>query len=70
MSKPDYRATTPTEYENAKGKQTLWTNIGSAFKSEKGDSITVLLNALPVNGKIVLIVPKDDEQKPQYQKKF
>jgi hypothetical protein len=68
MTGPDYRATTPTEYESKEGKKTQWTNIGAAFKSEKSSSITVLLNALPVNGKIVLVEPKEEEQQKKFQR--
>jgi len=49
--KPAYRASTPVNY-GEDDKETRWTNIGVGFKNEKG--ITVLLDALPVNGKIFL----------------
>ena len=35
-----------------------WREIGVAFTSDKGDTITVLLDALPANGKLVLSPPK------------
>jgi len=50
--KPAYRAATPVEYEADEGQKTRWTNIGVAFENKNG--ITVLLDALPVNGKIYL----------------
>ena len=37
-----------------------WTNIGVAFKGE--NSITVLMDAIPVNGKLVLTKPRPKEQ--------
>lgn len=35
-----------------------WREIGVGFTSADGDTITVLLDAVPVNGKIVLRAPK------------
>lgn len=36
-----------------KGDQSFWTKVGAAFKNDNG-SFTVLLDALPVNGKLVI----------------
>ena len=36
-----------------------WTRIGAAFEN-RDQSVTVLLNALPVNARIVLRVPDED----------
>lgn len=35
-----------------------WREIGVGFTSDKGGTITVLLDALPVTGKLVLRPPK------------
>jgi len=35
-----------------------WREIGVAFTGDKGGTITVLLDALPVSGKLVLRPPK------------
>jgi hypothetical protein len=35
-----------------------WREIGVGFTSDKGGTITVLLDALPVSGKLVLRPPK------------
>lgn len=43
---------TPSEYEQNGETKTYWQNVGSAFEGEKG--ITVMLNALPVNGKLFI----------------
>ena len=37
-----------------------WTRIGAAFEN-RDQSLTVLLNALPVNARIVLRVPDDSQ---------
>jgi hypothetical protein len=54
--RPTYIANTVIDGE---GKQARWREIGVAFGSEKGGTITVLLDALPVSGKIVLMPPKE-----------
>jgi hypothetical protein len=41
------------------GKST-WRRIGVAFPHDKGAGLTVILNALPIDGRIVLVEPKAD----------
>ena len=41
--------------ENQKG---YWTRIGSFFEHEDGEGGTLLLDALPIDGRIVLRTPK------------
>jgi len=41
--------------EGAKG---FWTRIGSFFEHEDGEGGTLLLDALPIDGRIVLRAPK------------
>ena len=43
-----------------------WTRIGAAWINK--DSITISLNALPVNRKIVLLKPRPKEEKKPEQK--
>jgi len=51
---PDFRVNTVvSDPETGKDR---WTNIGVAFVSE--NAITVLMDATPVNGKLVLVRPK------------
>ena len=52
--RPDYTVSTVVSTENG----ARWREIGVGFTSEKGDTITVLLDALPANGKLVLRAPK------------
>jgi hypothetical protein len=54
--KPAYIANTVIDGD---GNQARWREIGVAFESDKGDSITVLLDALPVTGRLVLTRPKE-----------
>lgn len=59
---------TPTTYVKDGEEQTHWTNVGSAFETEKG--IQVILNALPVSGKLFISEPKEQTEKPQNKGKF
>ena len=48
---------TPMEYQKDGKTETYWTNIGSAFETEKG--MTVRLNALPLSGTLFISEPKE-----------
>lgn len=41
------------------GKDDWWIPIGAAFAHADGEGLNVLLQALPINGKLVLRPPKD-----------
>ena len=43
------------------GKQAFWTRIGSAWQHQHGEGFNIELNALPVQGRIVLMPPKAEE---------
>jgi len=53
--RPDYVVSTVVD---AGDRQSRWREIGVGFLSDKG-AITVLLDATPVNGKLVLTAPKE-----------
>jgi len=61
---PAYRAFTVVKRE---GQDDFWLAIGAAFMHQDGDGYNVVLQALPIDGKVVLRVPKDDkpDQQPQ-----
>lgn len=46
------------------GAKDVWTRIGAAFKHEKSDGLTLLLDALPFSRKVVLMPPKPEDEKP------
>lgn len=46
-----------TVVENPNGND-RWLKVGVCFPGEKGD--TVILNALPVNGRLFIKLPKED----------
>ena len=53
--RPDYSVNTVIPAENGD----RWREIGVAFASDKGGTITVLLDALLVSGKLVLTPPRE-----------
>ena len=42
------------------GQKGFWTRIGSFFEHEDGEGGTLLLDALPIDGRIVLRAPKSE----------
>jgi hypothetical protein len=64
---PSFRAYTIIKRE---GQDDFWLAIGAAFMHQDGDGYNVVLQALPIDGKVVLRAPKDDqpEQQPQDDK--
>ena len=58
---PSYQAYTVVKRE---GQDDFWLNIGAAFMHQDGDGYNVVLQALPINGKIVLRPPKPQSEEP------
>jgi hypothetical protein len=60
---PAYRAYTIVKRE---GQDDFWLAIGAAFMHQDGDGYNVVLQALPIDGRVVLRLPKDDatDQQP------
>ncbi len=60
---PSYRAYTVIKRE---GQDDFWLAIGAAFMHQDGDGYNIVLQALPIDGKIVLRLPKgeDNQQQP------
>ena len=61
-TQPAYRAFTVVKRE---GADDFWLPIGAAFMHQDGDGYNIVLQALPIDGKIVLRLPKSDEQPTQ-----
>lgn len=59
MSKPVYHAFTTREYGEGQDKKTFWRQIGAVFAHKNGKGFDVVLDALPIDGRIVLLEPKD-----------
>ena len=47
---------------SSKGR-TVWTRIGAAYPHETGSGLTVILDATPTDGRIVLLELDDDDHR-------
>jgi len=56
--KPAFEAFTVRE---SKGKS-YFTKVGSAWSNKSGSGITIYLDALPANGKLILMPPKAKQE--------
>jgi hypothetical protein len=50
-----------TVRDRGRSRPSIWTRIGAAWPHEKGNGFTITLDALPLDGRIVLTEPKPDE---------
>ena len=50
-SRPDYRAYTVIKKHDQKD---IWVTIGAGFQHRDGEGINILLEAMPLDGKVVL----------------
>ena len=65
MAKPAFRAYTVQKREPVDGKNNdFWLNIGVAFPHDDNQEFNLLLQELPLDGKIVLRTYKDEEEEP------
>ncbi|MCC6850434.1 MAG: hypothetical protein IT294_18235 [Deltaproteobacteria bacterium] len=53
--RPDFIVNSVVELD---GGQNRWREIGVAFWNERNDTLSVLLDAVPLSGKLVLMQPK------------
>ena len=60
-AQPKYRAFTVVKRE---GQDDFWLAIGAAFPHQDGEGLNIVLQALPIDGRIVLRSPKDGEDRP------
>jgi hypothetical protein len=61
-NKPTYIAYSVKE--RGKGKPDFWVRIGGAWPFDNGKGFTVQLDALPIDGRIVLCEPKAGDEAP------
>lgn len=52
--KPDFAAYAIAEFKQGEEKKTKWREIGAAFAHKDGKGFDVLLDALPVSGRVTL----------------
>jgi hypothetical protein len=57
-TRPDMKAFVVTK----SGEKSFWNEIGAAWKTKNG-GYSIKLHAVPVNGEIVLLPPKEKEDK-------
>ena len=60
---PNYTAY--TVIKRGEGQDDFWLAIGAAFQHQDGDGFNIVLQALPINGKIVLRLPKAQSDEPE-----
>ena len=67
MAKPSYRAYAVI---NREGREDFWLNLGACYPHDDGEGFNLLLNALPVDAKLVLrrYKEKPDEQEAEIAK--
>lgn len=53
-----------------KGQKPIWTRIGAAWPHGSGTGLSIELEALPVDGRLVLIEPKADATPPDAADSF
>ncbi len=61
-AQPAYRAYTVIKRDGKDAKQDYWLNIGVAFAHEDGAGFNLLLQALPIDGKLVLRSHKETDK--------
>ena len=57
----------PTYYayvvkDRGRNQKSVWTRIGACWPHEKGNGFTIQLEALPLDGRLVLTEPKVDDK--------
>jgi len=58
-TKPTFHAFTVKERD--KGRKPIWTRIGAAWPHKEANGINIELDALPLDGRIMLMEPKAGE---------
>lgn len=54
MSKETFQVLSAIDYFSKENKKTTWQKIGIAFRTKDGNGMHVLLNALPINGRLLI----------------
>jgi len=48
--------------DRGEGKKGIWTRIGAAWPTKDGKGLSIQLDALPLDGRLILIEPKPDDK--------
>ena len=62
MSKPTYVAYTVREYRAGNQMKSSWCRIGAAWPTKSGEGFNITLDALPIDGRITLMLPKAEDK--------
>jgi hypothetical protein len=46
------------------GENAFWTKVGAAWQHADGEGLNLTLTALPLNGRLVIRVPKASDEQP------
>jgi hypothetical protein len=49
------------------GQDDFWLPIGAAFPHQDGDGYNIVLQALPIDGRVVLRIPKNEDAPREQQ---
>ena len=63
--KPTHTAYTTRSIGEGDGAKSIWTKLGSVWEHEDGEGFTIRLDALPVNGEIVVRKPKAKDEEAE-----
>ncbi len=66
MSKPSHHLNvfSVREFEGSNGKANSWTKVGVAFPHRESGGFNVELDVLPLNGRLVVLPPSEEERTP------
>lgn len=56
-----------TVKNRGRGQKAIWTRIGAAWPHSTGKGFSIELEAVPVDGRLVLVEPKPDESAEEGQ---
>ena len=63
--KPTFHAFSVRRYKKPNGNEdSFWTKIGAVFAHKDGKGYDIVLECLPLDGRISIREPKDKEQNP------
>jgi hypothetical protein len=65
MAKPTHNAYSVREFDKAGEKDSSWLKIGVAFAHKDGKGFDVVLDAVPVNGRVTIREPKPKDGKDE-----
>lgn len=62
MSKPVFHAFSVREFEKDGKKDSFWTKVGVVFAHQDGKGFDVVLEAMPLNGRVTIREPREKDE--------